>query len=292
MATPKGPITPPLKILFLIYTGFNTLDVHGPLDVLCNYALRLEKVEGSFVVTTAAKRPQIAKDPSTTEAAGGNQKPKEENVGAPKSTPVPIKSWEFATTLADCTFDEVIPRIEKGEFDILMVPGSGGNYVNDLVKDAKNPDPIVKVVQTFMNYDNKRGDRKWMVSICTGAMVAGAAGCFEDRDATTHKAALSGLVDVCNRFGVPGNIIKRRWVYGGQADPAPGQKVPTNILSSGGISCGLDASLVLVREILGVDAAWAVANTMDYNWNVQVDAKNPKPATVKITPPDALRPLA
>ena len=38
------------------------------------------------------------------------------------------------------------------------------------------------------------------------------------------------------------------------------------IISSGGISCGIDAALHIVRRRYGVEEAWGTARLLDYAW--------------------------
>ncbi|KAK3180245.1 hypothetical protein Dsin_032748 [Dipteronia sinensis] len=249
MSHPKPKMAKSMKILFLLYDGMNTLDVNGPLDVLCNYALRSQESATNpapFVVKTACK-----------------------------SDDKIVKAYEYITMKADYTFSDAIKEIGKGEVDILMVPGGISTPIDNMID---NNDPILDVISTFIDAPKD----KWLVSICTGALLCGAAGGFKGVNATTHFKALGGLANV-TKHAPPLSITRQRWVDGGYL---PGQDFKTRVISSGGISCGLDASLYVVQQVLGSGKAWAVADMMDLNWNVQWT----KPTNPLLPPPSTYAP--
>jgi transcriptional regulator GlxA family with amidase domain len=111
-----------------------------------------------------------------------------------------------------------------------------------------------------------------IMSICTGALLLGYAGVFDGLTATTHFLALDQLRDVCADYAkrtpgakgtkvvpnVPSDAV--RWVDAG----LNASKV--RVISSGGISCGLDATLYLVAQRLGMGQAGDIAAMMEYAW--------------------------
>ena len=115
------------------------------------------------------------------------------------------------------------------------------------------------------------GDRVIM-SICTGALLLGYAGVFDGLSATTHFLALDQLKSVCADYvkrnpgakgtkvvpKVPSDAV--RWVDAGLNDNN------VRVISSGGISCGLDATLHLVAQRLGKGQAADIAAMMEYAW--------------------------
>lgn len=58
----------------------------------------------------------------------------------------------------------------------------------------------------------------------------------------------------------PGTVIPARFVDSGVNGSG------LHIISSGGISCGIDASLHVVRKLYGEDEAVSVAKVLDYAW--------------------------
>jgi transcriptional regulator GlxA family with amidase domain len=93
-------------------------------------------------------------------------------------------------------------------------------------------------------------------SVCTGAFVLGALGLLEGRSATTHWGSLDELA---RRF--PSTSIRRevRWV-----DEGP-------VVTSAGISAGIDMSLHLVERLFGREGAEKTARIMEYRWDERAD---------------------
>jgi len=88
-------------------------------------------------------------------------------------------------------------------------------------------------------------------SVCTGAFLLAQAGLLEGKQATTHWEDLAGL-----RRLFPGvDVIEgRRWVDLG------------SIVTSAGISAGIDMSLHLVARLPGAEVARRTARQMQYDW--------------------------
>lgn len=100
-------------------------------------------------------------------------------------------------------------------------------------------------------------------SICTGALFLGTLGIFDGKFCTTHWFAYDDLKERVKSAallsgGQPGRVIKARFVDSGLNE----SKV--RIISSGGISCGIDASLYLVKLLLGEEEAISTAEILDY----------------------------
>lgn len=88
-------------------------------------------------------------------------------------------------------------------------------------------------------------------SVCTGSVLLATAGLLDGRAATSHWEDLG---DLGRRF--PAVEVRRevRWVDEGR------------VVTSAGISAGLDMSLHLVRRQEGEELARATARQMDYDW--------------------------
>ncbi len=91
-----------------------------------------------------------------------------------------------------------------------------------------------------------------LASVCTGALLLAQAGVLDGLAATTHWEDLDAL-----RALRPGVTVREavRWV-----DEGP-------VVTSAGISAGIDMSLHLVRRLHGHDLAARTARQMDYDWN-------------------------
>jgi putative intracellular protease/amidase len=87
----------------------------------------------------------------------------------------------------------------------------------------------------------------WTTSVCTGALILGAAGLLQGLKATTHWAALKQLAN----FGaIP---TSERVVEQGK------------IISAAGVSAGIDMALYLARRIAGDTVAQAIQVGIEYN---------------------------
>jgi transcriptional regulator GlxA family with amidase domain len=88
-------------------------------------------------------------------------------------------------------------------------------------------------------------------SVCTGASLLGKAGLLHNKTVTTHWADIDDLRAMFPETTVQENV---RWVDTGA------------IVTSGGISAGIDMSLHLVARLEAEELAVKTARQMEYNW--------------------------
>jgi cyclohexyl-isocyanide hydratase len=118
--------------------------------------------------------------------------------------------------------------------DVLCVPGGEG--VNALLRDAE--------VLDFLRTQASRV--RYLTSVCTGALVLGAAGLLKGRRATTHWASHDFLA----KFG---------------AIPTQGRVVRDgNVFTAGGVTAGIDFGLTVVAELLGEARAQEIQLAHEY----------------------------
>ncbi len=91
-----------------------------------------------------------------------------------------------------------------------------------------------------------------VASVCTGALLLAQAGLLDGKDATTHRDDLAQLRALFPRVNVH---AERRWIDQG------------DVVTSGGISAGIDMSLHLVERLAGRALALATARQMEYDWS-------------------------
>ncbi|KAH7018429.1 class I glutamine amidotransferase-like protein [Microdochium trichocladiopsis] len=214
------------KVLSIIFPGFNTLDLNGPLDVFTKSG------------TTNYFEVQIAAEDEITTSVEGLHR---------------------ALVLDDM----LIARASK-DFDVLHIAGGGST---DVQTQAKKPSSaFMRLIKAFADAPPPQGGRRILLSICTAAFFPGTLGVFDGRPCTTHWAAYEGLVatlDAAATAGnaTPGQVLKARFVDSGKN--AEG----VQIISSGGISCGIDAALYVVKLLVGVTESVRVAQLLDYAWH-------------------------
>jgi len=91
-------------------------------------------------------------------------------------------------------------------------------------------------------------------SVCNGAFLLGEAGLLDGHTATSHWSEIDRLAE---RY--PKTTVRRdvRWVDEG------------NLVTSAGISAGIDMSLHLVERLAGRELAEKIARYMEYRWDEQ-----------------------
>ncbi len=90
-----------------------------------------------------------------------------------------------------------------------------------------------------------------IASVCTGAFLLAQAGLLNGKDATTHWEDSD---DLKSTFPAVKVLTDRRWVDAG------------DIITSGGISAGIDMSLHLVERLAGRALAIRTARQMEFDW--------------------------
>lgn len=136
--------------------------------------------------------------------------------------------------------------------DVLCVPGGQGI-------DALLEDP-----QTLAFIRQQASTVKYLTSVCTGALVLGAAGLLKGRRATTHWASH----DLLERFGAI--AVHERVVRDG------------NLFSGGGVTAGIDFALTLVSELFGEVIAQTVQLQLEYAPAPPFNAGHPATAPAEV----------
>ncbi|MGO2748229.1 ThiJ/PfpI family protein [Leucobacter sp. 7(1)] len=136
--------------------------------------------------------------------------------------------------------------------DILIYPGGPGTQAM-----AANEDHVAEVRRLA-----EAGSV--MASVCTGAFVLGAAGVLGSREVTTHWMARKQLAEQFTDATVWSGA---RWVDSG------------SVVTSAGVSAGIDMALHLVDRFDGRTVALRVASAMEYPWRPENDEPEaPAPA--------------
>lgn len=136
---------------------------------------------------------------------------------------------------------QVVPRYTMEShpaIDVLIVPGG---VVTQPFEHA----------QTIAWIARQSTQARLTASVCTGAFLLAKAGLLEGKTATTHWEDAD---DLQTQF--PTLFVKRQvsWVDEGR------------VVTSAGISAGIDMSLHLVERLTGRELAEATARQMEYRW--------------------------
>lgn len=91
----------------------------------------------------------------------------------------------------------------------------------------------------------------YVLSVCNGAFYLAEAGLLDGRDATTFYDLIDELQQIYTKVNV---VTNKRYVDNGK------------IITTAGLSSGIDGTLYLVSKLEGKAAAQQVALNMEYNW--------------------------
>lgn len=145
----------------------------------------------------------------------------------------PIRARGGMKVLPDC----VLPP--PADLDLLIVPGG------DVGKAMSDP-----VLINWIRAQAARCDI--IASVCTGAFLLGEAGLLDGLPVTTHWEDQDALRQRFVRTRVRADTP---WIDCGR------------VVTSAGISAGIDMSLHLVERLAGRPLAQATARQMEYEWN-------------------------
>ena len=124
-----------------------------------------------------------------------------------------------------------------GGYDLLVVPGGLGT--RSLQHD-----------QAFIEWLRSAEPVKLKASVCTGALLLGAAGFLAGKRSTTHPNAFEELKPYCASVVVDHRVVDE----GG-------------VVTAQGVTSSIDLGLHLVERIAGSEARTRIAKQMDYPYD-------------------------
>jgi cyclohexyl-isocyanide hydratase len=154
----------------------------------------------------------------------------------------PLRDIKGLILTPELALDETPP------LDVLVVPGGPGQQ--DLMED--------EAVLSFLR--DRASKARYVYSVCTGALICGAAGLLKGVRATTHWASF----DLLKYFGaIP---VDERVVLDGKH------------LSAAGVTAGIDGALTLAAILRGDRAAQEIQLGIEYAPKPPFDSGTPKTA--------------
>jgi transcriptional regulator GlxA family with amidase domain len=138
------------------------------------------------------------------------------------------------TVLPAYSLDDVPPP------DLLVLPGGRGTR------------PLAKDDRLLAWVKERASEVELLMSVCTGALVLGAAGLLERRPATTHHDAYDELAAISPTTNV---IRGQRFV-----------RSSDTILTSAGVSAGVDLALHVVQLLAGQETRDRTVAEMEWMW--------------------------
>jgi transcriptional regulator GlxA family with amidase domain len=146
----------------------------------------------------------------------------------------PVKSGEGPTTHADYAF------ADAPTYDVLLVPGGFGT------RKAVNNTALLLALTAASRAATVT------TTVCTGSALLARTGLMDNRPATSNKIAWDWVVQQGPRVRWE---RQARWVDDG------------DLVTSSGVSAGIDMALSVVARLHGVDMARQAARFMEYVWH-------------------------
>ena len=147
---------------------------------------------------------------------------------------------------ADLAISE-LPRAE-----VVLIPGGAGS--RPLMQDPE----VLEWVRAVHD------DSTWTTSVCTGALVLGAAGILDGKRATTHWAFLDRLAQL------GAEPVAERVVEDGK------------VVTAAGVSAGIDMALTLAGRLAGDQVAQAIQLGIEYDPQPPFDTGSPTKASSEL----------
>ncbi|MCM3698765.1 DJ-1/PfpI family protein [Paenibacillus macerans] len=117
-------------------------------------------------------------------------------------------------------------------YDMLFVPGGFGSYDEE-----------------YTDWLKGASGAEYIVSVCTGSLLLGAAGFLENKKATTHPFSYELLKPYCRE------VVQARIVSDGK------------IITCGGVATSVDLGLYIAERLLGPGEAEEIRKQMDYPYH-------------------------
>lgn len=132
--------------------------------------------------------------------------------------------------------------------DILFVPGGPG--VGALLEDRE----LLEFLRRQAHHV------RYITSVCTGALLLGAAGLLKGYRATTHWLSLD-LLPVFGAIAVADRVV-----------------IDCNRITGGGITAGIDFALTIAAELFGAETAKMIQLLLEYDPKPPFDCGHPRTA--------------
>lgn len=146
----------------------------------------------------------------------------------------PVMSAQGIATVADYSFSNA-PQL-----DIVMVPGGIGTRT-ELLNET---------MLTFLK--KVHAESEYTTSVCTGSALLAKAGILDGLSATSNKRAFYLAEEQSSAVQWDADA---RWVESGK------------VLTSSGVSAGIDMALGLVARTHGIENARMLASSLEYVWH-------------------------
>lgn len=157
-------------------------------------------------------------------------------------THAPVRSEWGLTIVPDTTFASAPP------LDVLCVPGGWG--VDACLTNAE-----------MLGFVRTRSElAQFTISVCSGALLLGAAGLLRGYRATTHWMSLD-LLPLLGATATHERVVRDR-----------------DRITSAGVTAGIDMSIALAAELFGTTVAQSIQLAIEYDPSPPFDSGSPRTA--------------
>jgi cyclohexyl-isocyanide hydratase len=155
---------------------------------------------------------------------------------------IPVSTEDGLQIVANCSLADA-PKL-----DVIVVPGGLGQQ--DLMEDQQ----VLGFLRT------QAESARYVVSVCTGSLLLGAAGLLTGYRATCHWMYLH-LLELLGAIPTAERVV-----------------VDRNRITGAGVSAGIDCALQLVALLRGQEAAQAIQLQIEYDPRPPFDCGSPRKA--------------
>ena len=137
-------------------------------------------------------------------------------------------------------------------YDVLQIPGGPGQ------EELMDDEAVLSLIRQHV------ASRRVLFSVCTGALICGAAGVLRGRKATTHWSAF----DLLPFFGA--TPVRKRVVVDG------------SLITAAGVTAGIDGALTLASLLRGDEVAQQIQLDIQYAPDPPFHSGDPETAPTEI----------
>jgi putative intracellular protease/amidase len=137
--------------------------------------------------------------------------------------------------------------------DVVVVPGGPAT------REMLEPQPLHDWLRAI------DATTQWTTSVCTGALLLGAAGLLDGLEATTHWSAFDTLATLGARPTERRVVPQRKGAGRGPTPSRGGGQGSGWIVTAAGVSAGIDMALWLAAQIAGDEVAKAIQLGIEYD---------------------------
>lgn len=151
---------------------------------------------------------------------------------------------ETDTVLRTAMGMQIVPHYTLADHpkaDVVVIPGGG-------VSNAKDSEAVLSWIKST----EKKAES--VMSVCNGAYILANTGLLDHKKATTFASLIPGLRKAAPKTEI---VEDMRFVDNGK------------IITTAGLSSGLDGSLHVVAKMLGLGRAQMIATNLEYNWDIE-----------------------